>query len=114
MPNIADWIMIAITAVYVIATIAICIFNFKSAQASQNQIKESQRQFAETNRPHIVVGIRIESNYFMCIYIKNIGNDVADNIEIKFNSDWLNLITVTYFYGQFYIVIMQNILGISG
>lgn len=29
-----DWIMIAITAVYVIATIFICIFNYRSAKAT--------------------------------------------------------------------------------
>ena len=30
-----DWIMIAITAVYVIATIFICIFNYRSAKATR-------------------------------------------------------------------------------
>lgn len=31
-----DWIMIAITAVYVIATIFICIFNYRSAKQHGN------------------------------------------------------------------------------
>ena len=38
-----DWIMIAITAVYVIATIFICIFNYRSAKATREQLAESKR-----------------------------------------------------------------------
>lgn len=34
MPNITDWIMVAITAIYVIATIVICVFNYKTAKAA--------------------------------------------------------------------------------
>lgn len=33
-----DWIMIAITAVYVIATIFICIFNYRSAKATRGTV----------------------------------------------------------------------------
>lgn len=31
----ADWLMVIITAIYVIATIVICIFNGRSAKASR-------------------------------------------------------------------------------
>lgn len=40
--------MVIITFVYVAATIAICIANFKSAKASKEQLKESKRQFEES------------------------------------------------------------------
>lgn len=93
MSSITDWIMVIITAVYVLATIAICIFNYKSAKASQIQVKESIRQYNDSNKPHIVAGIKIESEIFMCLYIKNIGNDVADNIRVDINPAWLALIT---------------------
>lgn len=45
-----DWIMIIITAVYVAATIAICVANFKSAKASKEQLEESRRQFDITKQ----------------------------------------------------------------
>lgn len=97
MPIITDWIMVIITAVYVIATIFICIFNYKSANASKKQIDESKRQYEQSNRPHIVAGIKIISDSFMCISIQNIGNDVADNITIKINDEWLELIKDSYY-----------------
>jgi len=50
MPLITDWLMVAITAVYVCATIAIWIANKKSAEMTETQLKESQRQFSESQR----------------------------------------------------------------
>lgn len=91
-PSTADWIMVIITGVYVIATIAICYFNGKSAKASRDQIAEARKQFNESNRPHIIAGIKCEENFFMCLYVKNIGNDVADNITVNLDSKWLALI----------------------
>lgn len=43
-------LMVIITLVYVLATILICIFNGKSAKATQDQIKESRQQYEETKR----------------------------------------------------------------
>ena len=54
-----DWIMIAITAVYVIATIFICIFNYRSAKATREQLAESKRQFEENNRAFVLSLIHI-------------------------------------------------------
>lgn len=42
--------MVIITLVYVLATILICIFNGKAAKATQDQIKESRKQYEETKR----------------------------------------------------------------
>lgn len=39
-PLITDWIMVVITAIYVIATVAICFFNGNSASAAKKQTKE--------------------------------------------------------------------------
>ena len=46
----AEWVMVWITAVYVVATILICYANLKSARATREQVLESQRQFEETKR----------------------------------------------------------------
>ena len=50
MPTITDWLMVGITLVYVIATIAIWFANHKSARATEKQLEESKRQFDETKR----------------------------------------------------------------
>ena len=50
MPTITDWLMVGITLVYVIATIAIWFANHKSARATEKQLIESKRQFNETKR----------------------------------------------------------------
>ena len=50
MPTITDWLMVGITLVYVIATIAIWFANYKSARATEKQLIESKRQFDETKR----------------------------------------------------------------
>lgn len=51
----ADWAMVIITGIYVVATIFICWANIKTAKASKEQLKEMQRQFAEANRAEIRV-----------------------------------------------------------
>ena len=48
--DITDGIMVVITAIYVIATIVICVFNYKTAIVANLQIQESKRQFNETYR----------------------------------------------------------------
>ncbi len=45
-----DSMMLLTTVVYVIATIFICVANFKSATASRNQLEESKREFKESKR----------------------------------------------------------------
>lgn len=39
----ADWIMVIITGVYVLATIAICYLNKKSVDAAHEQAKQAQK-----------------------------------------------------------------------
>ena len=58
----AEWVMVIITGVYVIATIFICWANIKAANASKEQLREMQRQFAETNKPNI----ELEFHYPTC------------------------------------------------
>lgn len=43
-------LMVIITIVYVVATILICVFNFKTNIATKKQLEESKRQFEETTR----------------------------------------------------------------
>lgn len=43
-------LMVIVTIVYVIATILICVFNYKTNVAAKSQLEESKRQFKETTR----------------------------------------------------------------
>lgn len=49
----SESLTVLITAVYVLATIFIWRANIKTANASQRQLAEMQRQFKESNRPYI-------------------------------------------------------------
>ena len=55
-----NWIMVIITGVYVVATIFICIANFKSANASKKQLKESKKQFEESQRLECMPFLQLE------------------------------------------------------
>ena len=57
--NITEWIMVVITAIYVVATIVICVFNYKTAKAANLQIQESKRQFDETRRLQIMPYLQV-------------------------------------------------------
>ncbi|SFC14515.1 hypothetical protein [Clostridium uliginosum] len=86
-----SWSIIILTGVYVIATIAICIFNYKSAKATREQIVESQRQFEESNRPYVNVIFEIINGGLACLSISNNGNKIAENVKIHINDKFLNL-----------------------
>lgn len=50
MPSITDWLMVGITAIYVVATIYISRANIKSAEATREQLIESKRQYEDKKR----------------------------------------------------------------
>lgn len=105
----ADWATFWITFVYVVATIFICVFNGRSAKATQQQVIESQRQYEETKRLECMpflqmeIPVNVESPLFeielpLCtasatsfiyknIHLKNIGNGTATNIIYTWKSE---------------------------
>ncbi len=85
-----EWAMVWITIVYVIATCAICYFNYQSAKATKEQAAESQRQFNEANRPYITCEYILSNRVFCGIRICNHGNQVARNLTVKINETFLN------------------------
>ena len=114
-----------ITVVYVIATIFICRANIKAANASRDQIAESQRQFNEnrrldvmpylqfetTNQPGVdyKLGIILSENdynagdHILNLRVKNIGKGTAKDIEYI----WTNF-TNTYSQQPFVIKALQS------
>ena len=114
-----------ITVIYVIATIFICVANIKSANASRDQIAESQRQFSESRRLDIMPYLQFETSnqpgvdykmevllsetdynsgdYILNLRVKNIGRGTAKDIEYI----WTNF-TNTYPQKPFAIKALQN------
>ena len=100
--DIIDWtnsnngfIMALLTFVYVIATILICIFNYKSAKATKEQTKESYNQFIENSRAHIVPKIIVLEGEMLCLAFQNIGHDIALDVVIDVNEEWLGKLEKT-------------------
>lgn len=83
MPTITDWLMVGITFVYVIATIAICLANIKSAKATREQLAESKRQFEEANRAFVTVSFEIVRGGLAVLHIKNHGKQIANDVQVK-------------------------------
>lgn len=91
----SGFIMALLTLVYVIATILICIFNYKSAKATKEQTKESYSQFIENNRAHIVPKIIELEGEMLCLSFQNIGKDIATEVIIDVNEKWLKKLELT-------------------
>lgn len=86
----ADWAMVIITAVYVVATIFICWANIKSAKASQAQLQEMQRQYAEENRPIIEVEFHYIKRMWYMVRFVNHGNKTAHHVKINLEQDFID------------------------
>ena len=90
-PQITDWLMVAVTGVYVLATILICIFNYKSANATKEQTNELKKQFIENTRARIIPDFCIVEGVMFCIRFKNIGKNIATKVKINICDKWLDL-----------------------
>lgn len=85
-----DWIIAVMTCVYVIATIVICIFNYKSAKACQEQVQEARKQFKDTNRAFITISFEVVRNGLMVLHIQNAGKSIAKNVCISVNQSFID------------------------
>ena len=107
-PTVTDWLMLAVTVIYVVATIVISIFNGRSAKATKEQVEESRRQFEETKRLELMPFLQVEippeigkpcfvielpctdsdniQDIYSIVYVKNIGNGSATNITYSWET----------------------------
>ena len=92
-----DWIMVGITAIYMIATIVICYFNGKSAKASKEQTEISKKQIAEmikqynlANRPFVTVRFDIIRSGLLCFVLENEGPLPAHDVQVCINEEFIN------------------------
>ena len=98
MPSITDWLMVVITAVYVVATIFICWANIRSAKATKEQIEESKRQFEESNRAFVTVSFEIIKSGLAVLCIQNIGKRIANNVNLHISEQFLDNMATTLVY----------------
>ncbi len=86
----ADWVMVIITGVYVVATIFICWANIKAANASKEQLQEMQKQFAETNRPIIELEFHYSRRTWYIARFINRGKLTAQNVRINLDQEFVD------------------------
>lgn len=96
MENITDWLMVGITAVYVLATIAICMANIRSAKSAKEQILESKHQYSETQRLQVMPYLQLllyEPNSNVSAYSVSFDmrNDTNAGVKVKDNFVLKNL-----------------------
>jgi hypothetical protein len=80
--EMTDWLMVVITAIYVVATIAICVINWKAIRLSRNQIEQS-------NRPIVTIHFDVIRSGLMCFVIENEGKTAARDIAIRINDSFV-------------------------
>lgn len=85
-----DWMMVVLTAVYVIATILICYYSYCSAKASMEQTQELRRQYLAENRLYITVEVIFEQRVYYGPRLTNHGKRVANHVKIQFDSIFLD------------------------
>lgn len=96
----ADWAMVWITIVYVIATCAICWANIRSAKATRDQLAESKRQYDEANRAYITYAFIYEKRAFYGLRFTNHGKRVAKAVKIVLRDEFIQSLTDTQFVNQ--------------
>ena len=88
----SNWVLVIITAVYVVATICICVANFKSASASKKQLAEMKKQYEETDRPNIEAEFLYIDRCIFGIRFVNHGKHTAQNVKIKIDAEFIDSI----------------------
>ena len=88
----AEWVMVIITGIYVIATIFICLANIKAANASKEQLREMQKQFAETNRPVVELEFHYSRRTWYIARFINRGNLTTQHVKINLDQEFVDSI----------------------
>ena len=83
-------VMVIVTSIYVVATIFICWANFKSANASKEQLKEMQRQHAETYRPLVELEFHYVRKLWYLVRFVNHGTLTAQHVRINIDQCFVN------------------------
>lgn len=100
MSSITDWLMVGITAVYVIATIFICRANIKSAEETRKQTAEMKREFDESNRPIVEAEFLLARRLIYVLRFSNRGRKTAQHVKINFGQEFIDSLQKGVFKNQ--------------
>lgn len=87
--DITQCLMVIITALYLSATIVMCVFNGKSAKAAKEQTQELKNQFYAVNRPVLIVDVVSLKNNLLALRLHNEGSQTAFKAEIRFEEGFI-------------------------
>lgn len=73
------------TAVSSIVSFIMVIATFVTLFVNSRQLKEMKRQWKEEHRPNVQVSIVVKNKTF-CVRVNNVGNELAANVRLHFNS----------------------------
>ena len=99
MPTITDWLMVAITIVYVVATIIICYAKIKSSNATKEQVAEAKRQYEEEHRAYITYEFFFSRRTYYGLRFTNQGKRLATNVQILLKQEFVDCISSEFFDG---------------
>ena len=85
----SNWILVIVTAVYTIATVAICIANWKSASAAKRQAEEMTRQYQDSIRARIAIRFDKKCPTDRNIVLKNVGKQDADGVRLTVDREFM-------------------------
>lgn len=88
----AEWTLVVVTFVYVVATIFISVYNNRSSKATLDMLSESKRQFDEENRPWISVELIYTKRTFFGIRFSNHGKQPAYHVLIDLQQSFIDCI----------------------
>lgn len=84
-----NWVLAGLTAIYVVATIAICWANWAAASAAKKQTEEMRKQYKDSNRPRLAIRFDARSLKDRSIVVKNYGNKPAMDVKVSLNEDFM-------------------------
>lgn len=75
-----DWLMVIITAIYVLATIKICLANIETTKVAKESLEEAKKEFLENRRALNDADIRRQASQIACW-------TALENIDVSKYSD---------------------------
>lgn len=85
-----DWFLVGLTAVYVVATIAICWANWASASVARKQTNELIRQYNDSVRARIAIRFDRKTPTDRQIVIRNVGKQDAEKVKVSIDPKFID------------------------
>ena len=92
--------MILITAIYVVATLVICLVNCLSTKAAREELKEMKRQYDAENCPRIEYEFHYEQRTWYILRFTNHGRKTAYHVKILLSPEFIQSLPEQSFQEQ--------------